>query len=230
MEKIDKIILEAICKFYLVDCLNETKFRDNDDLKKYIIYNMTYEQTLLATFEREFILTEGASAKEVTSIQRKANAVEQQLGPIVNISLAIAAGGKFLRPATALATKYAGIGGAIVGTLAGGIAISAGSALLIKLTRYMIMKYLSPCYKSCSKQFPQSGIRKLINTAEHGLCQANCRIKAYTEVLARLRKDRTKCPLTGNSNKCSMNINKQIIKYQGMLEKSKIISKNIKIN
>jgi len=220
MTDIEKYVLEGLCKYTIIEKLNRTTKQNNLDLENYILYKMTFEQSLLLNIDKSY-LTEDAmtlSAEREVALGKNIKGTAATLEPILQLGFAIAAGGKIMNIAMQTAGK-AGVVTGIAGGILASLGMSWGLQLLSKVVQYAVMKLLSPCSKMCDKKFSyENGVMargELV--AENKLCNAKCKIDAYFRVIAELKRQLRNCENTQNSNRCMSGINAQLAKYQKLI-------------
>lgn len=224
MTDLQKYIVEGLLKFIIIEKLNKTSKRDNKDLKRYIINEMTFEQALLLnTKYYKTYLLEAQQNGDLPEIAAKKEALlgkdiaqtTRVMEPLLKLGFAIAAGEMAVgMTAQAVGATFGGPVGWVAGILAS-MGISWGIGLLSKVVQYAILKMLSPCSKSCNQKFSNATDKEA--PMQNNMCKINCRIISYKKVIEELKRQYNNCSQTKNPTRCMSGITNQISKYQNSL-------------
>ena len=217
---------DRLSREILIHCVENSRHKDFDDLKNYILHEASYEEVMVAAFTGEVLLTEDDASREALMAKSEAN-----LKTFLKLPLSILASGpirkavssvaqkKLGRTATGALATAAGIGGGLAGGIVASMAISWGVAVLAKVIFHIVRRNIDGCIKGCKGKFD---IRDPFYKYKVPVCSSECRIQIFMKAIANIQSERGKCKVTHNPEKCEHNLLGQLIKYKELLSKEKI--------
>jgi hypothetical protein len=94
----------------------------------------------------------------------------------------------------------------------------SGINILSSALAYIAWRYSNKCYIKCLRV---SDIDPEKTMYKKRICECNCRLKAYEEVVREARSELSVCNKTKKPDKCASRLKSFIIKYQGKIKEEK---------
>jgi len=221
--KEDRKFLNIFCRLIVLEWIDNSKNKDNKDLKKFVATEATYED-VIRMIGRDF----EEPILEATATQRaKIRGVERALSPIAKLGAAIMVGGPVFRAVGGTVAGAAGragatgmmgkLGGIAARASAGGMAgplgivtslgLSFGVGLLSKVLFTAIRAAVDNCRKSCKARYGAAPDNKSLRIK---VCTYECKIKDIVKHMNILKSELSKCGKTKNPYRCKEGINKKM--------------------
>jgi hypothetical protein len=236
LDESNKDFLDTFCRAYLLEVVEETKYKDYGGLTDFIIHEATYEQVVLAVFDQKRFLKEQASDEVTDDIERsrKINQVEQAVKPVLGLSIAMIAGTEKVRGPVkqAILNLVKGKEGKIArfiksgaerkgaaGVLAGAvisIALAAVTFLVSKIIFVTWEKSKAVCKNKCKQKMVPSDMHQRLKLK---VCTSQCKVDGYKRMISKLRSEIAKCQSTENPERCQTTLVKHVSIYNDKLRK-----------
>ena len=200
--KDDKIIRNV-----LLYCVNNSKHKNNQNLKEFVLNEMTHNELLFLCWTGK-ILHEDRDNKLI-------KVPEWALTPFYVLAGGSLSGqmSKLFRKLSRekIPTKF---GGHAAETLAGAT-IAFGATVLANTIYYFYKRSTDKCTVNC-----KSAVKKGKNyQSQFSVCFHKCKANSLNSMIKKLRSQKLMCPRSKYPEKCNQNINSEITKCQTQLEK-----------
>ncbi len=201
----EKIFIDELCRDILLVYIQNSKNKNNCNLKHYVSEIMSYEDVVLKTGKLLFC---NNIIKEDAEADFRLQQTESNLGTVLNLSASIIAGG-----GTATAAKTLGLGA--IGTAAAGIAgttiAGAGAGLLSRVIMYWLRKKMNRNRKMCEQKFTKNDPAWKEKVE---ICTNVSSDNEYRQQISKLNSEVSKCDQTISPEKCKTAIYGQIAKLK----------------
>ncbi len=233
--KIDKDFTDGFYRAILVDWLRQSKYKNNEKMQDYIMYEASYEDVILAVSEGKSFNKEATDANTAIAIKKA-----EDSSSIYMDLLAFLFGGM----ATESAAKKYGLtgeqlkskgfkfmGGKRIGmaTLRVGVGWIVAPAILVWLAKKVIFgtlrKLSKKCKTICEQKAPKNNPERNLSI---NICISKCKIQDLKRSMSQIKSQISQCDSkeVKNPGKCKTGLYKTIGQFTEILQKEELKLKN----